>query len=144
MSRMNEPNVAVIGCGNWGKNLVRNFAALGALRVVCDSDPRRRQAVEEQFPAVRTTASSPETLRDPHVQAVVIASPAATHSRIAREALEADKDVFVEKPLALTVADGQSIVALARERNRILMVGHLLRYHPGVLRLKALVDSGDL
>ena len=136
--------VGVLGCGHWGKNLVRNFAALGALRIACDADAAKVAALKEQYPDLRGTTSYGEVLTDPGVQAVVIATPAAMHHEHAREALEAGKDVFVEKPLALTVADGKSLVALAGQSKRILMVGHLLRYHPGILKLKEIVDNGHL
>jgi len=141
---MPGPNVGILGCGHWGKNLVRNFAALGALKVICDTDSMKLASVKEQYPDARTTTSYSEVLRDPNVQAVVIATPAATHYSHAREALGAGKDVFVEKPLSLTATDGRSLIALAERANRILMVGHLLRYHPGILKLKGLVDGGQL
>jgi UDP-2-acetamido-3-amino-2,3-dideoxy-glucuronate N-acetyltransferase len=141
---MAPPNVAVVGCGNWGKNLVRNFAQLGALRMVCDADPARLAALKEQYPDVIGTRSLEEALGDTQVRAVVLATPAATHADVARRALAAGKDIFVEKPLALTVEDARGVMEQARRGDRILMVGHLLRYHPGVIRLKALVDAGDL
>ncbi len=136
--------IGILGCGHWGKNLVRNFSALGALRVACDTDAAKVARLKEQYPDLPVTSSYTEILADPAVQAVVIATPAATHYDHAREALEAGKDVFVEKPLALTADDGRSLIALAQERSRILMVGHLLRYHPAILKLKELVDSGAL
>jgi len=139
-----DPYVAVIGCGYWGKNLVRNFAALGALRTVCEADGAKLAAVREQYPGTATSPSYRETLADARVRAVVLATPAVTHADCARQALEAGKDVYIEKPLALTAADGRAVVALAEERKRILMVGHLLRYHAGIIRLKALVDAGEL
>jgi UDP-2-acetamido-3-amino-2,3-dideoxy-glucuronate N-acetyltransferase len=138
------PDIAVIGCGYWGRNLVRNFTALGALRLVCDANPAALVKIKEQYPDVATTTAYPEALADPNIRAVVIATPAAAHYAHGREALEAGKDVYVEKPLALKVEEGQSLVALAERSQRILMVGHLLRYHPGILRLKALVDAGEL
>jgi UDP-2-acetamido-3-amino-2,3-dideoxy-glucuronate N-acetyltransferase len=136
--------VGIVGCGYWGKNLVRNFAALGALRVACDADAAKLGAVKQQHPDLRTTGSYQELLLDPAIRAVVIATPAASHHAHAAAALEAGKDAYVEKPLALTVEDGRSLVALAEKAGRILMVGHLLRYHPGVRKLKELVDGGAL
>jgi UDP-2-acetamido-3-amino-2,3-dideoxy-glucuronate N-acetyltransferase len=138
------PSIGVLGCGHWGKNLVRNFAALGALRVACDADGTNLARIKERYPDLRTTTSYTELLLDANVQAVVIATPAAAHYAHDREALEAGKDVFVEKPLSLTVKDGQSLIDLTQRGSRILMVGHLLRYHPGILKLKELVDSGQL
>lgn len=137
-------NVAVVGFGEWGKNLVRNFAGLGALRSVCETDPARLAAVRAQFPGVRATASFDEVLEDAEVTGVVIATPAGSHYALAREALLAGKDVFVEKPLALKVSEGRELVELAESQRRILMVGHLLRYHPAVVRLKELVVEGRL
>jgi len=115
---MAERSIAVVGCGRWGKNLVRNFAALGALRVVCDSDPAKLRVVAEQYPTVNTTDSYQEILLDPNIQAVVIAAPAVVHASLARQALEVGKDLFVEKPLALTVADARSVRVRRRRISR--------------------------
>ena len=138
------PGVAVVGCGHWGKNLVRNFAALGAVRVLCDLEEKTAGALQAQHPGTRVTTAYPEVLADPAVAAVVLATPAAEHAVQARRALEAGKDVFVEKPLALHVEEARSLIGLAEQRGRILMVGHLLRYHPAVHKLKELVDGGNL
>ena len=138
------PTVAVIGSGYWGKNLVRNFAGLGALSVVCDSQADTLRALSEQYPDCRTLTSYEEVLRDESIRAVAIATPAETHGLMVREALLAGKDVFVEKPLCLSAEEGRTLVDLARERGRILMVGHLLWYHPAVLKLKELIQSGEL
>jgi len=138
------PTVAVIGSGYWGKNLVRNFANLGALSVICDSHVETLRALSEQYPQSRTVISYPEVLRDDAIQAVAIATPAETHGIMVREALLAGKDVFVEKPLCLSIEQGRTLVDLARERGRILMVGHLLWYHPAILKLKELIDTGEL
>jgi UDP-2-acetamido-3-amino-2,3-dideoxy-glucuronate N-acetyltransferase len=138
------PQVAVVGAGYWGKNLVRNFHDLQALAVICDQDEERLYAMSMQYPGCRTVTSYHEVLRDEAVQAVAIAAPAELHSALTRKALLADKDVFVEKPLCLSPDEGQSLIALARERHRILMVGHLLWYHPAILKLKELIDNGEL
>jgi UDP-2-acetamido-3-amino-2,3-dideoxy-glucuronate N-acetyltransferase len=137
-------NVAVVGSGAWGRHLVRNFAALGALRAVCDTDPGRLDGFRTQLPQVRLATSFLDVLTDAEIAAVVIATPAGTHHALAREALLAGKDVFVEKPLALTGAAGAELVEIADRQRRILMVGHLLRYHPGILKLKALIDEARL
>jgi predicted dehydrogenase/acetyltransferase-like isoleucine patch superfamily enzyme len=136
------PGVAVIGCGYWGQNLVRNFAELGALVAVCDLDPTRADefAARHRVPARSLT----EILTDPAIANVVVATPAETHAAVAREALQAGKNVFVEKPLALAVADAEGLVSLAAERGRVLMVGHVLQYHPAFLKLQALVGEGGL
>ncbi|NQU43951.1 Gfo/Idh/MocA family oxidoreductase [bacterium] len=130
--------------GYWGKNLVRNFHALGALRAICDEDLTREAAVREQYPGVGFTTDYEEVLHDPEIQAVVLATPAALHHAMARAALEAGKDVFVEKPLALNVSQGSELVQKATSAARILMVGHILRYHPAVLKLSELIRSGEL
>ena len=135
--------VAVIGCGYWGKNLVRNFNHLGALGLVCDatSEGRARAvAYGAEVPIIEDV----QDVFDRDVQGVVIATPAETHYDLARRALEAGKDVFVEKPLALTYQQGSKLVRLAESRGRILMVGHVLEYHPAIVRLLSLVRSGEL
>jgi UDP-2-acetamido-3-amino-2,3-dideoxy-glucuronate N-acetyltransferase len=139
-----EAAVAVIGAGYWGKNLVRNFHDLHALAALCESEGARRQALSEQYPSVRMLADYRDAFRDPQIQAVAISTPAETHGDLVREALSAGKDVFVEKPLCLSVRTGNELVKLAREKGRILMVGHLLWYHPAVLKLKELIDKGEL
>ena len=137
-------NVAVIGFGYWGKNLIRNFHEIGALRIVCDSDPEREALVKERCPGVGFESSYEAVLWDEGIDAVAIATPAAAHFTMARQALGAGKDVFVEKPLALRVEDGEELVALAERHQKILMVGHILRYHPAVTRLHELIQDGDL
>ena len=140
----NWPRIAVVGTGYWGKNLVRNFHELHALAAVCDSDDERLRAIGEQYPGPQVTTSYGEILRDATIQGVVIATPAETHAALVREALLAGKDVLVEKPLCLSVEEGRTLVELARERQRILMVGHLLWYHPAMLKLKQLIAEGEL
>lgn len=139
-----EPGVAVVGAGYWGKNLVRNFHQLGALRLICDSDPGRLEELKAQYHSASTTLAYSDVLKDGTIKAVAIATPAESHASSVKEALLADKDVFVEKPLCLSVQTGEELVRLARDRNRILMVGHLLWYHPAIAKLKELIDAGDL
>jgi len=141
---VSSPSVAVIGSGYWGKNLVRNFAGLGALSVVCDSHTETLRALAEQYPQCRTVTAYAEVMGDKFIQAVAIATPAETHAAMVREALLCGKDVFVEKPLCLSVDEGLTLVDLARKHGRILMVGHLLWYHPAILKLKELIDTGEL
>ena len=136
--------IACIGAGYWGKNLVRNFNELGVLSWVCDTDPHRRAQLAMEYPNARLTDAVDQVLSDPDVAGVAIATPAVTHGDLVRRALLAGKDVFVEKPLSLSVEEAQRLVALASDRHLILMVGHLLWYHPAVLKLKQLVDDGDL
>ncbi len=138
------PRIALVGCGNWGKNLARNFHALGALALICEHEEEYHRALKEQYPSCRIVQSYAEVLQDDSIQGVAIATPAETHALLAREAILAGKDVFVEKPLGLSVEDGKLVVALAKERSRIIMVGHLLWYHPAILKLKELIDTGEL
>jgi UDP-2-acetamido-3-amino-2,3-dideoxy-glucuronate N-acetyltransferase len=137
-----SPNIAVIGCGYWGKNLVRNFHALGALSAVCENDAVLGQAMaEEHNVPLRPVA---DVLADPDVPAVVIAAPAEQHTNLVTVALRAGKHVFVEKPLSLTAHEGAKLCDLAAEKKRTLMVGHLLQYHPAFLKLMALCRDGVL
>ncbi len=137
-------NVGQAGLGHWGKNLVRNFDELADLTWICDSDEARRAEFGARYPNARVTASFEEMLADDDLQAVVIATPVPTHHPLAKQALEAGKHVFVEKPPAMRAAEMEELVGLAEERGLVLMPGHLLLYHPGVQKLKALVDSGQL
>jgi UDP-2-acetamido-3-amino-2,3-dideoxy-glucuronate N-acetyltransferase len=138
------PRVAVIGAGYWGKNLVRNFAALGALAAVCDRDEARLASIRQDYPEVRTCLALHEILADPSIDAAVIATPAETHYPLAKELLLAGKHLFVEKPLVLNEADGLELIELAESAGKVLMVGHLLRYHPAFIVLSDLVGSGAL
>jgi len=137
-------DIVVIGSGYWGKNLVRNFHELGALRGVCDINDAALAAARERFAGLRAYAEPGGVFADPAVRAVAVATPAATHFALARAALLAGKDVFVEKPLALSSAEGEALIAAARSGGRILMVGHILDYHPAVETLKRMIDAGEL
>jgi UDP-2-acetamido-3-amino-2,3-dideoxy-glucuronate N-acetyltransferase len=136
--------VACIGAGAWGRNLVRNFHDLGVLATVCDANPSTIHELAQKYPDARYTPSIDDVLADPSIGAVAIATPAETHGRLARRALEAGKDVFVEKPLCIALDEGEELVTLAERSSRVLMVGHLLWYHPAVLRLRELVEAGEL
>ncbi len=136
--------LAVVGMGYWGKNLVRNFSELGALVAVCDSNPEVREALAREYPATRYVPEYGELLSDPAISAVALASPAVTHYDMARAALEAGKDVYVEKPLAIDLKEGRNLVELAERRRRILMVGHILRYHPAIVKLHEMIRAGAL
>ncbi len=138
--------VGVAGVGAWGKNLVRAFASHGGanLEWLCDLDEARLGDMAMRYPGVRTTTDFEAMVTNPEVQAVVIATSAPTHARLARLALDAGKDVFVEKPLALSVEDAQDLVDRAEAGGRILMVGHLLVHHPAVEYLADLVERGEL
>ena len=136
--------IAVIGGGEWGRNLIRVFNEIGALGAICDIDKSKLRAYSEKFPGVKVTDSIGNVLSDSRIRAVVIATPAATHYEIAKKALLNKKDVFVEKPLALTVKEGEALLALAREKRKVLMVGHILQYHPAIRKLKEMIDKGQL
>jgi predicted dehydrogenase len=138
--------IGVAGLGYWGPNLARNFAGLPdcELRWVCDQSESARERAALQFPGARVTADLQELLDDPELDAVVLATPVPDHADHAVRVLEAGKHCFVEKPLAQSVADAERAVAAAAQAERLLMVGHLLEYHPGVRKLKELADSGEL
>ncbi|OFW71369.1 MAG: hypothetical protein A2Y55_06760 [Actinobacteria bacterium RBG_16_68_12] len=135
--------VGVAGLGHWGPNLARNFAELADLAWLCDSDPAKHD-VAARYPQARFTTDFEEMLEDPELDAVVIATPVPTHFSLARSALAARKHVLVEKPPAMRGAEMDELVALADDRDRVLMPGHLLLYHPGVQRLKEMIDAGEL
>jgi len=138
-----SPAVGVVGCGYWGKNLIRNFSELGSLRVVCDVDSDRAGSLAAKYDVDSCTSFS-ELLARSDIQAVVIAAPAAEHFALAKKAMLANKDVFVEKPLALSVEEGEQLADLSVTTGRILMVGHLLHYHPAIRKLKELIREGAL
>lgn len=139
-----EMSVAVIGTGYWGKNLVRNFYELGSLRLICDKNETVLASFREQYPDVETCHEVKDVCNRKDIKAVVIATPAEDHYRVAHESLSAGKHVFVEKPLALTESEGQRLVELSDRNELTLMVGHILQYHPAIIRLKELVNSGEL
>jgi predicted dehydrogenase len=136
--------VGVVGLNYWGPNLARNFDELAELAWICDLDDDLRARQAARYPSARPTADYTDLLNDETLDAVVIATPVPTHHALAKQALEAGKHVFVEKPPAMRAAEMDELVELAAARDRVLMPGHLLLYHPGVLKLKELVDSGEL
>jgi len=131
--------VCVVGCGHWGKNLARNFSALGHLHSICESSPDRLQSFVALYPGANAYSRLEDALADPDLHAVVLATPAEEHHRMALASLRAGKHVFVEKPLTLDWRDGLETVEAAHHLGRILMVGHLLRYHPAVMKVQELV-----
>ena len=141
---IDKPLIAVIGSGYWGKNLVRNYHQLGALKLICDKNETVLASFKEQYPDVETCMALNDVLSRDDIQGVVIATPAELHYTLAREALLAEKHVYVEKPLVLVEDEAEELIALAEEKKRTLMVGHLLQYHPVFVRLKQLVSSGEL
>lgn len=136
--------VAVYGYGQWGRNLVRVFHELGMLGALCDERPEALAEAQKRYKGLRLATDAGALLGDSEADAVVIATPAETHFRLAKAALEAGKDVFVEKPLALRTTEAEALGRLAKARKRVLMVGHLLRYHPAVVRLKEMCLAGEL
>ena len=139
--------VGVVGLGHWGPNLVRNFAALSALGAICEPDEARRAAVLANFPGLRSFARLEDLLADDGIDAVSIATPATSHGALVRQALAAGKHVLVEKPLCLDPEEGAQLAAEARRAKRVLMIGHLLLYHPTYRALREIVRArriGDL
>jgi predicted dehydrogenase len=138
--------IGVAGLGYWGPNLARNFAAIPgcSLAWCCDASEAARERWAPAFPSTRFTAELDELLEDPELDAIALATPVPTHGPLAERVLAADKHCFVEKPLAASVGQGERVVAAAAESGRVLMVGHLLEYHPGVAKLKEIADSGEL
>jgi predicted dehydrogenase len=138
--------IGVVGLGYWGPNLARNFAAISGCELawLCDASERARDRWAESFPRARATGQLADLLEDPGLDAVALATPVPSHAELAVRVLDAGKHCFVEKPLAQTVVDAERAVAAAESAGRRLMVGHLLEYHPAVVRLKEIVESGEL
>lgn len=143
MSSAQVPRIALLGCGYWGKNLARVFHQLGALACICDPSPAGQKLAANLAPGVPVSNDCAAAWHE-SIDAVVVATPAAMHFDLASQALQAGKDVFVEKPLALSHTDGQRLVDLAKDKQRILMVGHVLEYHPAMAAAVQLVRSGVL
>ena len=139
-------DIAVVGIGGWGKNLARNYFQIpeSRLKYVCDLDQERLDYALSQYPGVHASNNYDVLLEDDELQAIVIATTAPTHYALAKRALEAEKDVYVEKPFVLEVEQAKELIELAESKDRILMVGHLLEYHPVVVKLKAIIESGEL
>lgn len=137
------PRVALLGCGYWGKNLARVFHQLGSLAVICDATKEGRATATKVAPGIEV-ASEPDGDWSNAIDAVVIATPAETHHQLALQFLKAGKDVFVEKPLAIRYEDGSELVRHAEAKQRILMVGHLLEYHPAIEKIHEMIQGGLL
>ncbi|MFQ5586918.1 MAG: Gfo/Idh/MocA family oxidoreductase [Thermodesulfobacteriota bacterium] len=137
-------NIGLIGLGYWGKNILWNLHALGVLHTACDTDPAILSKLGKMYPGASFSLSHDEVINSCDIWAVAIATPAATHYRMVKESLLAGKDVFVEKPLAMTVREGEELTELAEREGRILMVGHILHYHRAVIKLKELISKGEL
>ena len=141
---MKSYKVGIVGAGIWGKNLVRNFYNLNNLHTVCDMDEENLNRTKADFPEVNLTKNFDDILNSPEIDGVVIATPSHTHYKLVKAALNANKHVYVEKPIATTSAEAKELCNMADSKDLVLMVGHLLLYHPAVNRLKMLVESGEL
>ena len=137
-------NLALIGGGYWGKNLVRDFYNLGALHTVCDIDTELLASHKLKYPEIETTTDWDTILSNAHIDRVCIALPAHLHYTFAKKSLEAGKHVYVEKPITLDISQAEELNTIAKEKNLILMVGHLLQYHPGIQKIKSLIKSGEI
>lgn len=142
--RRSPVRVAVAGAGQWGQNLIRNFDRLGALRVICDQRAEALESCSSLYPETVLTSAFDSLLSDPDIDAVALATPAESHFQLARMTIDSGKDVFVEKPLALSVSEGEMLARLAASRGRIAMVGHLLHYHPAIRKIMEMIVQGEL
>ncbi len=141
---MSEQKIAVLGYGLWGRNIVRNFYNLNALGMVCDLDEENLAKVREQYPGVKTTRDFHDILNSDDITGVVVVTPSHTHYKFVKAMLEAGKHVYVEKPISTVAQEARDLADLADSKGLVLMVGHLLLYHPAVNRLKMLVEDGAL
>ena len=144
MANKTKPNIAVIGAGYWGKNLIRNFSEFNALAAISDKSSSSLEAMRKLYPSCDFYTSLKEVIHQKNIEAIVIATPAETHFLLAREALLSGKHVFVEKPMTLTEKDAEELIALAAKHSLILMVGHLLQYHPAFVKIKQMASAGEL
>lgn len=136
--------IGLIGIGYWGKNILRNLYELNALHTACELNARAIRKYRKIYPDVNYTKNLKKILENPDIKAVVIATPANSHYKITKESIIAGKDVFVEKPLALNIKEGRELIELAKEKKTILMVGHVIQYHPAFMKLKELISKGVL
>ena len=144
MTNKQKSNSKLVGCGYWGRNLCRNFHALGALSAVVDATENGQMNARSIAPDAQITDSLDDVLMNDQIQGVALATPAETHAELSIQAMQAGKDVFVEKPMALTIEDALKMKKIAEETGRILMVGHLLEFHSAVLKLRETIASGEL
>ena len=141
---MKDQKIAVVGFGMWGKNIVRNFYNLNVLEIVCDLDEEVHKTIQEQFPGVRVTKDINDIINDETITGVAVVTPSHTHFKLVKAMLEAGKNVYVEKPISTVAEEARVLTELADEKGLVLMVGHLLLYHPAVNRLKMLIEEGAL
>ncbi len=140
----NNIKIAHVGAGYWGKNIIRNLVELNCLKIICDSDQETLKTYQKQYPKLSYNTDVDHVLADKSIDAVTIATPASTHFSLVRKALQAGLDVFVEKPLAFKSEEGEELAELARVQDRILMIGHIMRYHPAIEKAKELIENGTL
>lgn len=141
---MPKKNIAIIGMGLWGRNLVRNFYNLGALNTVCDLDMENLKKVQEECPGVNVTQNFGDLLLNKEIQGIVVATPSHTHFKLVKQALLEGKNVYVEKPISTVAKEAKELMDIAEKKDLVLMVGHLLLYHPAVNRLRMLIQDGIL
>ncbi|MCI1274205.1 MAG: Gfo/Idh/MocA family oxidoreductase [Clostridiaceae bacterium] len=141
---MKEQKIAVIGVGCWGRNIVRNFYNLNVLDTVCDMDEENLKKVKEQYPNVNVTKDFTDVINNKEITSVAVVTPSHTHYKIVKAMLEAGKNVYVEKPISTVAQEAKDLMELANAKNLVLMVGHLLLYHPAVNRLKMMIEEGAL
>jgi UDP-2-acetamido-3-amino-2,3-dideoxy-glucuronate N-acetyltransferase len=141
---LTPPSLALIGAGNWGKNLARNFYTLGALHTICDVNEKTLDAHQADYSDVNLTTHIQSVINHPAIHQIVIATPAPLHYPLAKQALLAGKDIYVEKPLCFSRVEGEELQDLADEKGLILMVGHILQYHPAIISLQHLLKSEKL
>ena len=137
-------SIGIIGLGYWGKNLLRNLVELELIHTACDTSSEMIEQRKSDFSDINYSTNFDDILTNPDIKAVVISTPAVTHYEFAKKALNANKDVFVEKPLSLNMEQGRELIAISNEKERILMVGHILQYHSAIIKLKDLIQNGEL
>lgn len=141
---MNDLNICVVGGGYWGKNLIRNFYNLNSLYCICDNNKNLKDFYKSQYPNIEFFSDYEKVLNDKNIDGIVISTPPISHYKLAKNALLNNKNVFVEKPLCLNLNDADELINLSKEKNKILMVGHILNYHPAIIRLKEIIDNNEL
>lgn len=137
-------NIAVVGCGYWGKNLVRNFHKIGVLHTICDTDEKLLAKLKKNYPDVHCEKTFDNILTDSTILGIVISTPASSHYELVKKSLENGKNVFVEKPFATQLKEAEELTDLAEKKKLILMVGFTFLYNSAVIKVKELIDSGEL
>lgn len=144
MTNSKKNKIGLVGLGYWGKNILRVLNELKIPFVACDSSLKAVELRKKEFPKAQYTLKYDDILSDNQIKAVIVATPASTHFELAKQALNSQKDILVEKPLSLSIEDGEDLIGVASRTKKILMVGHILQFHPAIIKLKELIESGDL